>query len=499
MIHELASIVIFLFVLLVYAEVRKWRIKKKLQHFESPKEVPILGVANRFVGQSNDKFVDILFGLFEEVRSSPIQLWLGPVLIVGISEPEDIQILLTSDDCLDRPYFYEFFHCKSGITVTSKEEWKPDRRALNTAFNVRTLQSYVPSLNNKSRILIKNMKQYLNKRSDLYRTIFIGLIDMITKTTMGCEMDMQSERGALFYGIVKTIMNNVQYRSTRIWLRWDFMYFLTKVSRDERIPLETGQQFMRDLCTKRKNDLEHLKAQGVDYLENARKDNTANVMDKCLMLEQDGIFSNEKVIDHISLIILAGIDTSSITVFATLLMLAIHQKHQELVLDELRSIFDTADCDVTAAELTKMKCTERVIKETLRLFPSVPFIGRKPSADIQLSKGIIPKGTIVVVNIIHMHRNPKFWGPNANEFDPDRFLPENVATRPPMSYIPFSAGPRNCIGLKYAMLSAKITLAHLLRRYKFTTDLRMEYIRMNTHLVLEIINDQPLRIEERSF
>lgn len=184
--------------------------------------------------------------------------------------------------------------------------------------------------------------------------------------------------------------------------------------------------------------------------------------------------------------------------FGTLIMLAINQKHQELVVDELRWIFDSTDRDVTQADLAKMKYLERSIKESLRLLSPVPIIGRKTTADIPLRKGVVPNGTMVIINIMRLHRNPKIWE-NPLEFEPDRFLPENIAKRPPFSFIPFSAGPRNCIGMKYAMVLTKITLAHLLRRYKFTTNLRMDELRFKLHLVLEVTNKDPLRIEKRTF
>lgn len=168
--------------------------------------------------------------------------------------------------------------------------------------------------------------------------------------------------------------------------------------------------------------------------------------EKCLILEKEGVFSQQNVKDQIRVIVLAGIDTSSITIFGALLMLAINQKHQDTILDELRSVFESVDCDVTPAHLTSMQYLDCVLKESMRLRPPVPFIGRKPSTDIQLRKGTVPKGSMVIINIMHLHRNPKIWGENVYEFDPDRFLPENVAKRPPFSYIPFSGGARNCIG-----------------------------------------------------
>lgn len=89
---------------------------------------------------------------------------------------------------------------------------------------------------------------------------------------------------------------------------------------------------------------------------------------------------------------------------------------------------------------------EMCIKESLRLYPSVPLVGRLASQDLTTPSGfVIPKGVEILVHIYDLHRNSDIY-PDPEKFDPDRFLPENTADRHPFAYLPFSGGPRNCIG-----------------------------------------------------
>ena len=103
------------------------------------------------------------------------------------------------------------------------------------------------------------------------------------------------------------------------------------------------------------------------------------------------------------------------------------------------------DRTITLEDLPKLKYTERVIKETLRIFPGAPFIGRVVEEDITLPDLVIPKGSNLAIGYLHLHRSPKYWD-DPLKFDPDRFLPERSLNRHPYTWLPFSGGPRNCVG-----------------------------------------------------
>lgn len=97
---------------------------------------------------------------------------------------------------------------------------------------------------------------------ETHRTVFMAMMDMISRTTIRTKMNLQSKRGAYFYKIAKFIMHNIQYRMLRFWLRWDLVYDLSKVDRDER--RREGNDLIDEIYEKRMNQLKVLKFNGID-------------------------------------------------------------------------------------------------------------------------------------------------------------------------------------------------------------------------------------------
>ncbi|KAJ8944499.1 hypothetical protein NQ318_011757, partial [Aromia moschata] len=138
----------------------------------------------------------------------------------------------------------------------------------------------------------------------------------------------------------------------------------------------------------------------------------------------------------------------------------------DLILQEIHQVLGESTTDLpTYNDLQELKYMERCVKESLRIYPSVPFISRTLEEDVVTSTGhTLPKSAIINIHIFDIHRNPKIW-PDPEKFDPDRFLPENCQNRHPFAYVPFSAGPRNCIGQRYAILEIKAVLCGILRKF----------------------------------
>ncbi|KAJ7382901.1 Cytochrome P450 4V2 [Desmophyllum pertusum] len=132
--------------------------------------------------------------------------------------------------------------------------------------------------------------------------------------------------------------------------------------------------------------------------------------------------------------------------------------------------------------MKELRYLECVIKESQRLFPSVPFFARRTTEDCYLGGYVVPKYTTVGVSTIGLHRNPDVW-PAPLEFNPDRFLPENSQGRHPYAFLPFSAGPRNCIGQRFAILEEKTILAYILHHFNISAMQSFDEVKTCAELV----------------
>jgi cytochrome P450 len=172
--------------------------------------------------------------------------------------------------------------------------------------------------------------------------------------------------------------------------------------------------------------------------------------------------SDRAICDELVLFILAGHDTTSTALTYALWALGHRPELQQRVAAESCALGGRR---LTHEDVPRLRYTVQVLHEALRLCPPAPAVGRMVTADIEVDGYRLPAGTVAVVAIYAMHRDPALWE-DPLRFDPDRFSPERCKGRNRWQYLPFGGGPRACIGDHFAMLEATLALATILRRVK---------------------------------
>ncbi|KZP21731.1 cytochrome P450 [Athelia psychrophila] len=178
--------------------------------------------------------------------------------------------------------------------------------------------------------------------------------------------------------------------------------------------------------------------------------------------------------DEILNILIAGRDTTAATLTFTVYLLATNPAALTRLREEVLTKVGSS-ARPTYDNIRDMKYLRAVINETLRLFPAVPFDVREtvhettwPSSDPNQKPLYIPAKARTAYSVFAMHRRPELWGPDALEFDPDRFLDERVKkylTKNPFAFLPFNAGPRICLGQQFAYNEMSFMLIRLLQNF----------------------------------
>lgn len=185
--------------------------------------------------------------------------------------------------------------------------------------------------------------------------------------------------------------------------------------------------------------------------------------------EHGAPMSRAQLRDEVMTLLLAGHETTANALSWTLYLLAQHPDVERALLVELDANLGTRD--VTTDDLPALDLLDRVLKESMRLYPPVWGVEREVVADVDLCGHRLRRGDFAILSAWATHRVPALW-PEPRRFDPDRFLAAAQAGRHRLAYFPFLFGARKCIGDLFAQVEAKLVLATLLRRYTFTLDAR---------------------------
>jgi cytochrome P450 len=174
--------------------------------------------------------------------------------------------------------------------------------------------------------------------------------------------------------------------------------------------------------------------------------------------------SDKQVRDEVVTLFVAGHETTASGLAWSLYLLSKHPDAYARVKAEASILKDRS---ATAADLPRLAFCQRVFKEALRLYPPIYFFGRQSMTDVRVGPYDLAAGTVVLISPWCVHHRPEVW-PDPERFDPSRFEHAAEEARHKQAYLPFSAGPRTCIGNHFALMEGPLVLATILARVDLT-------------------------------
>lgn len=365
-----------------------------------------------------------------------------------------------------------------GLLSAVGEHWKFQRRAASPAFRIDALRAMVPAFSISAEETAERLKAAgpgtpINVMSEMQH----ATLDVIVETILG-----GADPGFAYDAVAHSVTEYIETMGKpdmfdmfgapnwvpRPWARRGRVAAagLKKAAVDA-----IGR---RRLSTSQKKDL-------LGLLLAARDPETGKGL------------SDIELRDNVVTFIGAGHETTALALTYSLYLIANTPEVQDRLLKEVRDV--CGDRQIDADMVDAMPFHEQVIKESMRLYPPVAIIDRMANADIDLGPVKVEKGDLAFALVYIMHRHKLLWE-NPERFDPDRFSEERSEGRPRFQYMPFGAGPRICIGMKFAYMEAVAILATLVRALKFRPN-PSHRVEPNIRITLRPEGGMPLYVEKR--
>lgn len=396
----------------------------------TPDGVPLLGNGLAF---SHDPFAAL-----EEWASlgDVVRLDFPGQSLYMVTDPDLIEQVLVEDHdafTIGRPQRETFRGIEDGaVTATTGDRWKRLRKELHPAFTWNGIKEFGTRMAERTADHVDGWET--GDRFDLLEEMRLLTLHILGDTLLG--VDMEGEEDLVLDAADALVDRSDPRRFGQLLPDW--------------VPTPTDRRFVRAA-----EDLD-------DYVAAVLADDSpgdADVGSVLLSAHERGDLSMEEVQDNLTALLLAGHDSTAVTLTYAWYELSRHPAVRESIDEESGQVFGaglpgTDDVD-------RLQQTRNVIRETLRLYPPTWAVNREATEAVTLGDYAIPEGGQVILPQWVLHRDDRFW--NAPEsFDPDRW--ERDRDRPEYAYFPFSGGPRHCIGMRFARLELVVALATMASR-----------------------------------
>ncbi len=377
--------------------------------------------------------------------------WRGPFTIYLISNPEIVRFILTQSyprfikDTID--YRVVARTLGRGLVTNEGDDWARQRKLMQPVFSNRAVNGFDAVINDRTATMLQRWHTIgADETVWLEREMSRVTYQVVCATLFGSDIDHYADEIADIVAAVN--QHPQQLRSILTLYPW--------------LPIPSNRRFAR---LKRRLD------EIVDGIVAARREQPSangDIVDRLLAARDENSgqgMSTAQMRDELITLMLAGHETSATALVWTLYLLSRNPEVEHELLAELEQVLGGRAA--TSTDLANTPYLKQVVQESMRLYPPVWGIARKSTQDETFGDYRIPAQSYLSIGIYSMQRNPAFWH-DPLRFDPSRFAPNRNDDRHPYCYIPFSAGPRACIGASMAMLEIQLVLAQILQQFKVT-------------------------------
>ncbi|KAJ0257198.1 Cytochrome P450 72C1 [Hirschfeldia incana] len=388
--------------------------------------------------------------------------WYGPYPNVIVMDPETLREIMSRHELFPKPKIGSHNHVfLSGLLNHEGPNWSKHRSILNPAFRIENLKSILPAFSSSCKEMLEEWEKLASAKGTVELDSWTYCHDltrnMLARASFGDSyndgikiFEVQQEQIDLGLQAIRSV-----YIPGSKFLPTKFNKRLRETERDMR-------SMFKDMIEAKEKEIKRGRHadKNSDLLFSMLASNTKQIKEH----GPDSGLSLDDLIDDCKAFYLAGQNVTSSLFVWTLVALSQHQEWQNKARDEISQAFDNNEPDFEG--LSHLKVVSMILHEVLRLYSPAYFTCRVTKQEVKLEKFSLPEGVVVTIPMLLVHHDPDLWGDDVKQFKPERFVNGVAsATKGRLSFLPFSSGPRTCIGQNFSMLQAKLFVAKVLQRF----------------------------------
>ncbi|XP_069115528.1 cytochrome P450 4F6-like [Argopecten irradians] len=423
--------------------------------------------------------------------------WMSFIPMIQAIHPDSVKAVLKLSDPKPRGrgQVYSVFneYLGEGLVTSNGNKWERNRKLLTPAFHFDILRPYVKIYNEAADIVLDKFASLMKESPnsiEVSDVLHLATLDVILRCALSYDSKICEQENHPYASAVDRIGKLILSRMT---YPWQFLsctlYMMSTDGKEYKRHIDYIHKFDDDLIAQRRTAL----AENPSLMEGKQRLDFLDIL--MTARDESGVgLTDQEIRDEVDTFMFAGHETTFTALRWALYNFGKYPEEQDIVYREV--------CDVTGdrkyiewEDLGRLQKLTMFMKESMRMFPPVTTSTRLLKQPLLLDEAYFPAGTSLSVSIMGLHRHPDIY-PDYDVFRPERFLPENSENRDPYAFIPFSAGPRNCIGQNFSMNEQKVMLGRILKRFKIVLDDEHEVIPV-PELTLRPKNGIKVRFEER--